>query len=114
MCPQGGQKGPLWWSSKHARHHKFCENQGDPHSVLHYGFWYGFAGWIAHPYEWHIDWDYVHPSFKTWEMLLCESLTAVVGFGEPYLCWRLWGVEAGGGRHIQICPPHVKYIYIQL
>jgi fatty-acid desaturase len=42
-----GNRGPLWWSSKHMRHHKYCENEGeyphnDPHSHFRYGWWYGY------------------------------------------------------------------------
>jgi stearoyl-CoA desaturase (Delta-9 desaturase) len=40
---QCGQRGPLWWASKHREHHKHAETDRDPHSpvvysVLHAGF----------------------------------------------------------------------------
>lgn len=93
---QGGQKGPLWWASKHVRHHKFCENEADPHSASRFGYLYGFVGWTFHPKEWHIDWEFVHPQFKVWEMVLCESLTGVVSFGEQLFYYHHWGFRAGG------------------
>ena len=38
---------PLNRSSKHMRHHKYCENEGeypynDPHSHFRYGWFYGY------------------------------------------------------------------------
>lgn len=86
----------MWWSSKHVRHHKLCDNPGDPHSARHHGFWYGFVGWITHPCEVHIDWGYVHAPFKTWEMVLCDGLAGVVPYAEQYLWWRMGGINAGG------------------
>jgi hypothetical protein len=84
------------------RHHKFCENQGDPHSAPRFGFLYGFVGWTFHPSEWHIDWEYVHAPFKTWEMVLCEGLTGVVSFGEQYFWYRTWGFQAGECKYQEV------------
>jgi len=42
----GGQRGPLWWSSTHRRHHKHCETSQDPHCPSLQGFWYAHCGWI--------------------------------------------------------------------
>jgi fatty-acid desaturase len=71
-----GQRGGLWWGSKHNRHHKFCENEGDPHSAAIFGLFYAFVGWTLHPHEVHIDWDYTHRAFKVPELLLAELIAA--------------------------------------
>jgi hypothetical protein len=43
---------------------QFCENVGDPHSAIHFGMFYAFLGWVIHPCEMHIDWDFVHAPLK--------------------------------------------------
>jgi fatty-acid desaturase len=84
----GGQRGGLWWGSKHVRHHKFCENVGDPHSAIHFGMFYAFLGWVIHPCEMHIDWDFVHAPLKVPEMLVCEALASWVPYLESYLLYN--------------------------
>lgn len=42
------QKGPLWWSGTHRRHHAFTDREGDPHSPRE-GFWYAHQGWVFDP-----------------------------------------------------------------
>jgi stearoyl-CoA desaturase (delta-9 desaturase) len=39
------QKGPLWWSGGHRRHHRYSDQPGDMHSPRD-GFWYSHQGWI--------------------------------------------------------------------
>jgi len=43
------QKGPLWWSGTHRRHHSYTDVPGDPHSPRE-GFWYAHQGWIFDPH----------------------------------------------------------------
>src|SRR5262249_32987696 len=40
------QKGPLWWAAHHRLHHKHSDREGDPHSPVRDGFWYGHVGWL--------------------------------------------------------------------
>jgi stearoyl-CoA desaturase (delta-9 desaturase) len=40
------QKGALWWASHHRHHHRNSDTLKDPHSMLHFGFWYSHVGWI--------------------------------------------------------------------
>lgn len=39
------QKGPLWWSGHHRRHHRHADGDGDVHSPRA-GFWWSHVGWI--------------------------------------------------------------------
>ncbi len=41
------QKGVLWWAAHHRRHHRFSDQQGDPHSPILRGFWWSHVGWIV-------------------------------------------------------------------
>jgi stearoyl-CoA desaturase (Delta-9 desaturase) len=41
-----GQKGPLWWTAHHRRHHKHSDTADDPHSPLERGLWWAHVGWF--------------------------------------------------------------------
>ena len=41
------QKGVLWWASHHRRHHRDSDTAADPHTPVHYGFWWSHLGWIV-------------------------------------------------------------------
>jgi stearoyl-CoA desaturase (Delta-9 desaturase) len=43
---QSGQRGPLWWASKHREHHQFVESKLDPHTPTSYGFRYAYVSWL--------------------------------------------------------------------
>jgi stearoyl-CoA desaturase (delta-9 desaturase) len=58
----GLQYGPLWWSSKHRKHHKLCDVPGDPHSWKGTSFCHAWFGWLCSVEERHIDVAYLHPS----------------------------------------------------
>ena len=58
----GLQYGPLWWSSKHRRHHRFCDERGDPHSWTRTAWWYAWFGWLCAVEERQIDTAFVHPA----------------------------------------------------
>lgn len=53
------QGSPVWWASKHRRHHKHCDTPEDPHSVMQTNFKYAFFGWTMAPREQKIDAEYV-------------------------------------------------------
>lgn len=40
------QKGPLWWSSHHRRHHLYADTMDDLHSPLTRTFWRSHFGWF--------------------------------------------------------------------
>ena len=40
------QKGPLWWSATHRRHHRESDGAGDVHSPVQRGFWYSHILWV--------------------------------------------------------------------
>jgi len=73
------QWGPMWWSSKHRRHHKYCDKPQDPHSWARYGLAYAFMGWTLHPSEFNTNVEWVHNTFKdkngkiVWELLLLDK-----------------------------------------
>ncbi len=40
------QKGPLWWSAHHRRHHLHVETEEDPHSPVARSVWQSHVGWF--------------------------------------------------------------------
>lgn len=56
------QRGPLWWSSNHRMHHRFCDTDLDPHSPKK-GFFYSHYAWTEDPNFDKIQWSYV-PDFS--------------------------------------------------
>ena len=36
---------PIWWASKHRRHHKHCDTIKDPHSPIAFSKLYAWVGW---------------------------------------------------------------------
>ena len=40
------QKGPLWWSAHHRRHHLHVETDGDAHSPISQSVWTSHVGWF--------------------------------------------------------------------
>ena len=40
------QKGPIWWSAIHRRHHRESDGPNDVHSPIQRGFWYSHIGWV--------------------------------------------------------------------
>jgi stearoyl-CoA desaturase (delta-9 desaturase) len=45
LAQTSSQKGALWWAANHRVHHKFSDQDGDPHDSRR-GFWYSHCGWI--------------------------------------------------------------------
>ncbi|KAJ1462658.1 hypothetical protein M885DRAFT_162898 [Pelagophyceae sp. CCMP2097] len=40
---------PLWWASKHRRHHSTCDTDKDPHSPVAHGAMFAWLGWVYKP-----------------------------------------------------------------
>merc|ERR1719469_553638 len=40
---------PLWWASKHRRHHAYCDTELDPHSPVVWSAAYAWLGWVYLP-----------------------------------------------------------------
>ena len=52
------QNGPLWWVSKHRRHHQCADTGGDLHSPTQ-GFWHSHIGWLWEKEADDIDWQLI-------------------------------------------------------
>ena len=54
------QGNPIWWASKHLRHHKYCDLVQDPHSWKQTNFFYAWVGWTMNPAEMRVDDQHVN------------------------------------------------------
>ena len=85
------QQSPLWWASKHNRHHKYCDTPRDPHSWSQTNAMYAWIGWTV--YEYKIDWQFVPKRVRT------NTLFCVVNALHPV--WYglfVWGLSHGIGQ----------------
>ncbi|MDX6613872.1 MAG: hypothetical protein QOD75_3058 [Blastocatellia bacterium] len=53
------QKGPLWWSAHHRRHHLNADTEKDLHSPLSHTFWQSHVGWFLARESNTTDWKLV-------------------------------------------------------
>ncbi|KAK3270142.1 hypothetical protein CYMTET_21446 [Cymbomonas tetramitiformis] len=80
---------PIWWASKHRRHHKYCDTSKDPHSPVAFNKLYAWLGWAylpnsEGPFGSGIDEDLVQDLLKYPELVLGENLYWVI----------IWSVHA--------------------
>jgi len=40
------QKGPLWWALNHRHHHRYSDEEDDPHSPVVRTIWWSHVGWV--------------------------------------------------------------------
>lgn len=91
-------QGPiLWWASIHNRHHKFCDQPRDPHSVSQFSYMYAWLLWTIYEYE--TEWDFVPRSHKNNAgLVLLNSLHPLLIWGWIIFLfhhvgegWAIWG-----------------------
>lgn len=84
------QKGPLWWAGHHRHHHKYSDQELDPHSPVVRSVWWAHIGWV-------ISGHYNQaPAMKDFERypelrLLDTVFTWVPGLLLGVLCYALDG-----------------------
>lgn len=80
------QGGPIWWASKHRRHHAHCDTPHDPHSwAATSSFWYAWWGWTLAPSEQRVDYEYVRAWLAFPELVLLDQ----VWFAAPATLWLI-------------------------
>ena len=53
------QKGPLWWSAHHRRHHLYADTEEDLHSPLSRTLWRSHVGWFLSRDSHETDWKLI-------------------------------------------------------
>ena len=76
---------PLYFANTHRRHHKFCEQDDDPHSPVHKGFLYAYMFWLADRENFKIREEYVEDWLQYPELLLVEFYAGWIEMTQGYL-----------------------------
>ena len=87
------QQGPLWWASKHRRHHRTCDTKDDPHSWSQRGFYYAWVGWTFDPKEGHIDEEYLGSLARYPELWAVDRFNFLPPFALVYALRSWLGVH---------------------
>jgi stearoyl-CoA desaturase (delta-9 desaturase) len=86
------QKGPLWWASHHRQHHKFSDQEDDPHSPIVKTVWWAHVGWVISGRFRHAPLDTIRDYTKYPELrVLDKYLPWVPGFTLAAACYWIDG-----------------------
>jgi stearoyl-CoA desaturase (delta-9 desaturase) len=72
------QRGPLWWSAHHRKHHRYADTDNDVHSPLQHGFWWAHMGWITAPGNFPTDLEQVPDLAKYPELRFLDRFDILV------------------------------------
>jgi stearoyl-CoA desaturase (delta-9 desaturase) len=87
------QKGPLWWASKHRKHHKYCDTLQDPHSPIVHSKLYAWIGWVYLPGpDQKIDREYIKDLIIFPELVIMENFYWVPIVSLHFMFLRLLGI----------------------
>lgn len=72
------QRGPIWWSAHHRKHHIHSDTEQDAHSPRHKGFLYSHIGWFLNGKNFHVDEKYAKDWVKFPELVFLNSYDVLV------------------------------------
>jgi len=89
---------PLWWASKHRKHHGHCDTKDDPHSPVAYSKLYAWLGWAYlpsgdGPFGRGHDQDYLHDHLKFPELAIGENLYWMPIFAAHGIFYTFGGID---------------------
>lgn len=90
------QGAPLWWASKHRRHHAHCDTKADPHSPVAFSKLYAWMGWVYSsqgegPFGSGHDQEYMQDHLAFPELAFMENFYWVPVFGVHALFYATLG-----------------------
>ena len=71
------QKGPLWWSAHHRRHHLYSDTENDLHSPVSRTLWRSQVGWFLSRDSQEIQWKLIPNLSKYRELRLLDRFYSV-------------------------------------
>jgi stearoyl-CoA desaturase (delta-9 desaturase) len=71
------QKGPLWWSAHHRRHHLSADTEDDLHSPLTQTFWRSHVGWFMSRDSRATEWKLIPNLMKYADLRLLDRFYSV-------------------------------------
>jgi stearoyl-CoA desaturase (delta-9 desaturase) len=111
------QNSVLCWASRHRSHHRFVDQEGDPHNIVK-GFFWAYIGWIFYKDRPHRSFENV-PDLKAdrlvmWQHRYYLPLGVGVGFILPFLIGfafeRPWGGLLWGGLFRVVVFHHITFL----
>jgi stearoyl-CoA desaturase (delta-9 desaturase) len=85
------QKGPVWWSAQHRRHHKHSDTEEDPHSPRAHGVWWSHVGWVLSTRNDRADLTTVRDLTKFPELRWLDRMHVIPGLLFGGLCYLIAG-----------------------
>jgi len=86
-----GQRGPLWWSAHHRRHHSHSDTEGDVHSPTAGGFLHAHLGWLFGKPAAAPDFRVMRDFAKFPELVWLDRLWAVPFLLVGFACYLIGG-----------------------
>jgi stearoyl-CoA desaturase (Delta-9 desaturase) len=85
------QKGPLWWVIHHREHHMHSDVEGDVHSPVVDGFWYGHCGWLFTNDLMKPDTKNIPDLLRYPELIWLDRLWLIPGLIAAAICYAIDG-----------------------
>lgn len=86
------QKGPLWWAVHHRQHHKYSDQEDDPHSPIIRSVWWAHVGWVISGRFRKAPYNLIQDYWKYPELRILNKLHWLPGFALAGLCYWLDGL----------------------
>lgn len=87
------QRGAIWWAAHHRDHHRWSDQEADPHSPVQHGLWHAHIAWLwserAHR-SGHVPRDLL----KHVELRLQDRFWMVPGYALGFAIWYVFGWSA--------------------
>lgn len=91
-----GQRGPIWWSAQHRRHHRHSDTPQDAHSPKYHGFWWSHLWWPTSRRNFRTCLEAVKDLARYPELVLVDRFHALPPL---ILAFGLYGLGAGLQAH---------------
>jgi stearoyl-CoA desaturase (delta-9 desaturase) len=85
------QKGPLWWTAHHRKHHRHSDTEQDPHSPRANSFWWSHIGWVLARAQDRLSWRTVRDWVRFPELRWLNGAHWLPGLLLAVLCWLIGG-----------------------
>ena len=85
------QKGPLWWAVHHRNHHKYSDQDADPHSPIVRSFWWAHVGWVFSGLFRKAPYHEIKDYTQFVELRVLNKLHWVPGFALAGICYWVDG-----------------------
>jgi len=106
------QKGPLWWAVHHRNHHKYSDQDADPHSPIVRSFWWAHVGWVISGRFRKAPYHEIKDYTRFVELRILNKLHWIPGFTLAAICFWIdgWAGLVWGFLVSTICLYHGTFL----